>query len=94
MSVAAPIRMEGADVDAIAICTGTDTHVDLLVAAAQTGKPVFLEKPISLDLAEVDRGLDSAERAGILLQIGFNRRFDPAHRSTHEGRRVRTSEIG
>ncbi len=84
--------MEGADVDAIAICTGTDTHVDLLVAAAQMGKPVFLEKPISLDLAEVDRGLEIAEQTGVLLQIGFNRRFDPAHRSVHDA--VRSGAIG
>jgi myo-inositol 2-dehydrogenase/D-chiro-inositol 1-dehydrogenase len=52
------------DVDAIAICSSTDTHVDLLVAAAPTGKPLFLEKPISLDLSEVDRGLDAVARAG------------------------------
>jgi len=72
------------DVDAIAIASSTDTHVDLLVAAAATGKPVFLEKPISLDLAEVDRGLDAVTRSGSFLQIGLNRRFDPAHRSVRD----------
>jgi myo-inositol 2-dehydrogenase/D-chiro-inositol 1-dehydrogenase len=72
------------DVDAIAICTSPDTHIELLVAAAGTGKPVFLEKPASLDLEELDRGLAETERAGVLLQIGFNRRFDPAHRSVRE----------
>ena len=45
------------DVDAVAICTSTDTHVDAMVAAAAAGKAVFCEKPISLSLAEVDRGL-------------------------------------
>ncbi len=43
-------------VDAVAICSSTDTHIDLLVAAAEAGKPVFLEKPVHLDLGEVDRG--------------------------------------
>ena len=68
------------ELDAVAICTSTDTHVDLLVAAAGSGKAIFCEKPISLDLAEVDRALAAIDDAGALLQIGFNRRFDPAHR--------------
>jgi myo-inositol 2-dehydrogenase / D-chiro-inositol 1-dehydrogenase len=70
-----------ADVDAVAICASTETHADLLVAAARAGKPAFCEKPISLDLAEVDRALAEIEHAGIAVQIGFNRRFDPAHES-------------
>ena len=41
------------DVEAVAICTSTDTHVDLTVAAAEAGKAIFLEKPVSLDLGEV-----------------------------------------
>ncbi len=68
-----------ADVDAVAICTSTDTHADLIVAAAEAGKAIFCEKPVSLDLAEVDRALAAVERAGVPFQIGFNRRFDPAH---------------
>jgi myo-inositol 2-dehydrogenase/D-chiro-inositol 1-dehydrogenase len=72
------------DLDAVAICTSTDTHVDLLVAAAGSGKAIFCEKPISLDLAEVDRGLAAVEHAGAQLQIGFNRRFDPAHQSVRD----------
>ncbi len=72
------------DVDAIAICTSTETHVDAIVAAASTGKPIFCEKPLSHDLAEVDRALAAVERAGVFLQVGFNRRFDPAHASVRE----------
>ena len=68
------------DVDAVAICTSTDTHIDLLVAAAEAGKAVFIEKPLSLDLAEVDRGLEAVRAAGIPVQVGFNRRFDPSHK--------------
>jgi myo-inositol 2-dehydrogenase / D-chiro-inositol 1-dehydrogenase len=70
--------------DAVAICTSTDTHVDLLVAAAASDKAIFCEKPVSLDLHEVDRALAAIEAAGAPLQIGFNRRFDPAHRSVRD----------
>jgi myo-inositol 2-dehydrogenase / D-chiro-inositol 1-dehydrogenase len=72
------------ELDAVAICTSTDTHVDLLVAAAGTGKAIFCEKPISLDLAEVDRALAAIAASGAPLQVGFNRRFDPAHRSVRD----------
>jgi myo-inositol 2-dehydrogenase / D-chiro-inositol 1-dehydrogenase len=80
------------DVDAVAICASTDTHADLLVAAARAGKPAFCEKPISLDLPEVDRALAAIDEAGIPVQIGFNRRFDPAHESV--ARAVAEGTIG
>jgi len=67
------------DVDAVAICTSTDTHADLIVAAAKAGKAIFCEKPISLELAEVDRALAAVDAADVPFQIGFNRRFDPGH---------------
>ena len=73
-----------ADLDAVAICSSSDTHVELLIAAAQAGKAVFCEKPVSLDLAEVDRALDAIDASGVPFQIGFNRRFDPAHASVRE----------
>lgn len=69
------------DVDAVAICTSTDTHSAAMVAAAQAGRAIFCEKPISLLVAEVDRGLAAVEAAGVKLQIGFNRRFDPSHKA-------------
>ena len=68
----------------------TDTHADLIVAAAQAGKAIFCEKPVSLDLAEVDRALAAVDEAGVPFQIGFNRRFDPAHAvRARRGRRRR-----
>jgi myo-inositol 2-dehydrogenase/D-chiro-inositol 1-dehydrogenase len=67
------------DVDAVAICSNTDTHPDLIVAAARAGKAIFCEKPVSLDLSEVDRALAAVDEAGVPFQIGFNRRFDPSH---------------
>ena len=73
-----------AHVDAVAICSSTDTHADLIVAAAQAGKAIFCEKPVSLDLAELDRAITAVEAAGVAFQIGFNRRFDPAHAAVAE----------
>jgi myo-inositol 2-dehydrogenase / D-chiro-inositol 1-dehydrogenase len=80
------------DVDAVAICSSADTHVELMVAAAQAGKAVFCEKPVSLDLEELERGLDAIEGAGVPFQVGFNRRFDPAHASVAEA--VAAGRIG
>ena len=84
--------IEAGDVDAVAICSSTDTHMDLLAAVAGAGKPAFVEKPLSLDLAEVDRGIAAATEAGIAVQVGFNRRFDAAHRHVQD--RVVAGDVG
>jgi myo-inositol 2-dehydrogenase/D-chiro-inositol 1-dehydrogenase len=80
------------DTDAVAICTSTGTHADLIIAAATAGKAIFCEKPISLDLASVDRAIAAADAARVLLMVGFNRRFDPAHRAVRQA--VVAGEIG
>jgi myo-inositol 2-dehydrogenase/D-chiro-inositol 1-dehydrogenase len=80
------------DVDAVAICSSADTHVDLMVAAAEAGKAVFCEKPVSLFLDELERGLDAIEAHDAPFQVGFNRRFDPAHASVQQA--VATGQIG
>ncbi|MEO1059788.1 MAG: inositol 2-dehydrogenase [Actinomycetota bacterium] len=72
------------DIDVVAICSSTDTHIDLLVEAATAGKPIFCEKPLSLSLDEVDRGLAAVEAAGVPLHVGFNRRFDASHRAVRD----------
>ncbi|MFL5859410.1 MAG: inositol 2-dehydrogenase [Solirubrobacteraceae bacterium] len=77
-------EMMASDVDAVAVCSTADTHVDLMVAAAEAGKAVFCEKPVSLDLEQLERGLDAVEAHGVPFQVGFNRRFDPAHASVQE----------
>ena len=84
--------LESDDVDAVAICTSTHTHIDLLVAAADTGKAAFVEKPLALNLADVDRGIAAAEAAGVPVQVGFNRRFDPSHRYVRD--RVAAGDLG
>ena len=72
------------EIDAVAICASTDTHVPLIVAAAEAGKAVFCEKPVSLDLAEVDRALAVVGRTGTQLMVGFNRRFDASHAAVRD----------
>ena len=73
--------LSSADVDAVAICSSTDTHVPFMIAAANAGKAIFCEKPISLDLAKVDEALAVIKSSGVPFQVGFNRRFDAAHSS-------------
>jgi myo-inositol 2-dehydrogenase / D-chiro-inositol 1-dehydrogenase len=76
--------IESKDVDAIAICTSTDTHIEYIKAAAAAGKAIFCEKPVSQDLASVDEALSAVAAANVAFHVGFNRRFDPAHRSVRD----------
>ncbi|MGD8624448.1 MAG: inositol 2-dehydrogenase [Anaerolineae bacterium] len=79
-------------IDAVLICSSTDTHARLVEEAAGAGKQIFCEKPIALDLAKIDRALAAVEQAGVKLQIGFNRRFDPNFKRVQEV--VAAGEIG
>src|SRR2546430_6089131 len=72
------------DIQAVVICSSTDTHAQIIEEAAQAGKHIFREKPIALDLSSIDRALDAVERAGVKLQIGFNRRFDANYRRVRQ----------
>jgi myo-inositol 2-dehydrogenase/D-chiro-inositol 1-dehydrogenase len=80
------------DIDAVVICSSTDTHVDFIIEAARAGKHIFCEKPIDHDLAAIDRALSAVDEAGVKLQIGFNRRFDANH--VRIKRAIETGEIG
>ena len=71
-------------IDAVLICSSTDTHAQFIEDAAAAGKQIFCEKPIALDLDKIDRALAAVERAGVKLMIGFNRRFDPNFRRVHD----------
>jgi len=66
-------------IEAVVICSATDTHATFIIQAAQAGKHIFCEKPIAADLAIIDEALAAVESAGVHLMIGFNRRFDPNH---------------
>ena len=76
--------MDHPDIEAVIICSSTDTHAQMIEEAAAAGKHIFCEKPIDFDLARIDRALAAVERAGVKLQVGFNRRFDPNFRRVRE----------
>lgn len=65
------------EVDAVIIAAPARSHTDLVVAAASAGKHVFVEKPMAVTLEDADRAIAAAEAAGVVLQVGFNRRFAP-----------------
>ncbi|MDB5531182.1 MAG: iolG [Devosia sp.] len=65
------------DIDAVVICTPTDTHADLIEQFTKAGKAIFCEKPIDLDVERVKACLKVVDAAGGTLMVGFNRRFDP-----------------
>ena len=69
------------DIDAVLICTPTDTHADLIQRFARAGKGVFCEKPVDLSLPRVQETLRVVEETGATLMVGFNRRFDPHFRA-------------
>lgn len=79
-------------VDAVAICSPAATHADLVVAAAHAGKHVFCEKPMALTLEDADRAVNAARTAGVVLQVGFNRRFARDFANIHA--RIVDGEIG
>lgn len=80
------------DIQAVAICSATDTHSQIIIEAAQNGKHIFCEKPIDYDLSRIDTALQAVEKAGVKLQIGFNRRFDPNFHRIYD--LVRSGAIG
>jgi myo-inositol 2-dehydrogenase / D-chiro-inositol 1-dehydrogenase len=69
--------LASADVDAVVICTPTDTHADLIERFSAAGKAIFCEKPVDLSLPRVQACIKAVEAAGTPLMVGFNRRFDP-----------------
>jgi myo-inositol 2-dehydrogenase / D-chiro-inositol 1-dehydrogenase len=69
------------DIDAVVICTPTDTHADLIERFARAGKGIFCEKPVDLSLARVRDCLAVVDDTGATLMVGFNRRFDPDFRA-------------
>jgi myo-inositol 2-dehydrogenase / D-chiro-inositol 1-dehydrogenase len=80
------------DVDAVVICTPTDTHADLIEAAARAGKAIFCEKPVSLDAQRTRACLRVVAETGAKLMVGFNRRFDPSFAAVK--RRIEAGEAG
>jgi myo-inositol 2-dehydrogenase/D-chiro-inositol 1-dehydrogenase len=84
--------LEHPEVEAIVICSSTDTHAPFIQKAAQAGKDIFCEKPIAADLSVIDAALHVVENAGVKLMIGFNRRFDPNYARIQQA--IASGEIG
>lgn len=80
------------DVDAVVICTPTDTHAALIEAAAETGKAIFCEKPVALDLTRTQQALATVVKNRVAFQIGFQRRFDSGYAEAR--RRIQGGELG
>ncbi len=79
-------------IDAVLITSATNTHVEISQAAAKAGKHIFCEKPIALDLREIDETLAIVEKAGVKFQVGFQRRFDASFMRVREA--VASGKIG
>ncbi|NML76443.1 inositol 2-dehydrogenase [Rhizobium sp. S-51] len=72
------------DIDAVIICTPTNTHADLIERFAKAGKAIFCEKPIDLDVARARACLETVRKVGGKVMLGFNRRFDPHFRAVRQ----------
>ena len=68
--------LKNPEIDAVLVCSPTNTHAQITIEAANAGKHVFCEKPVDLKIERILEAKAAAEKAGIKLQIGFNRRFD------------------
>lgn len=88
--------LEDPEIEAVVIAAPSDTHVEMIVAAAQAGKQIFCEKPIAFEADKVATAIAAVEKAGVQLQVGFNRRYDPdfmAIRAAVEAGKIGTPQI-
>ncbi len=84
--------ISNSQIDAVIVASSTDTHVEICQAAATAGKHIFCEKPIALDLGQIDETLAVVEKADVKFQVGFNRRFDENFMRVHKA--IVSGEIG
>lgn len=84
--------LDSTDIDAIVICTPTDTHYDLIHHAARTGKAIFCEKPVDMSAIRIEECLAAVDKAGVPFLTAFNRRFDANFANIQT--RIRAGEIG
>lgn len=84
--------LEDKNIEAVLIATNTNTHAFIVKDAAIAGKQIFCEKPLALDLNDIDEVMETVEKTKVKLQIGFNRRFDRSFQRVREV--VASGEIG
>ena len=80
------------EIDAVFVCSSTDTHSVISYDAVMAGKHVFCEKPIDHDLERIEKVISAVEKMGVKFQVGFNRRFDRNFKHVRET--VQTGAIG
>jgi myo-inositol 2-dehydrogenase / D-chiro-inositol 1-dehydrogenase len=91
-AAATPEALLESGVDALVIATSTPSHAPLLQLAAASAVAAFCEKPVALDLVTLDRVREAVDRAGIIVQVGFQRRFDAGYRAARDA--VATGGVG
>ena len=84
--------LELKDVESVVIATPDKFHARAIIAAAEAGKDILCEKPIALTLADAHSALQAVAKAGVRLQIGFMRRYDPAYIAAMQ--RVESGDVG
>jgi inositol 2-dehydrogenase len=84
--------LEDPEIDAVVVASPTPLHAEMSEAAAAAGKHVFCEKPLSLELGRTYEVVESVRSAGVKMQVGFHRRFDPDYRAARE--KISAGEIG
>jgi inositol 2-dehydrogenase len=84
--------IEYKEIDAVAIVTPTNTHRDIIIEAAEHGKAIFCEKPISVSLDQSREIVNVIEQKGVFFQMGFQRRFDKGY--VEASKRIEAGEIG
>ena len=71
-------------IEAVFICSSTNTHAEFIMRAAKAGKHIFCEKPIDTNLDKINEALEAVKQAGVKLQVGFVRRFDHNHKMVRD----------
>ncbi len=84
--------LEDPSIQAVMICSSTDTHADIAIEAIHAGKHVFCEKPISQDLGKIKEVMEALKGSKVKFQVGFNRRFDHNFEAVREA--VKNGSIG
>lgn len=79
-------------IEAVIIASSTETHAPYIELAAKHGKDIFTEKPIALDIEATDKALDAVRKAGVRLQVGFQRRFDAGYVAAKQA--IESGELG
>jgi len=84
--------LEDPDLEAVVIATPTALHAEMIQQAAQAGKHIFCEKPVSFEVGPTVEAIEAARSAGVKLQMGFHRRFDPDWKAAVD--RIRNGDLG